>query len=94
MLGGGDFIQRGVSDEKKGVVLIGDVWRGGGLGVERNRVGGMQPPERTGRATQKSRSALRRESGGAKGTVTWSARGQFHDPLCIHEGRTGGVAKR
>ena len=49
----------------------------------------MQPPERTGRATQKSRSALRRESGGAKGTVTWSARGQFHDPLCIHEGRRG-----
>ena len=30
MLGGGDFNQRGVSDEKKGVVLIGDVWEGRG----------------------------------------------------------------
>ena len=28
--GGEDFNQRGVSDEKKGVVLIGDVWEGRG----------------------------------------------------------------
>ena len=35
--GGEDFNQRGVSDEKKGVVLIGDVWEGRGGWVSKKQ---------------------------------------------------------